>query len=316
MNNLILSIIIPVYNVEKYIKKCLVSIIEQTKDIKDLIEVIIINDGSTDLSLEIINNFKTESFIHIVSQKNQGLSIARNTGLSIAKGTHIWFVDSDDCIAPHAIEKIFQVISKEKFDILGLDIIKIKEINNEKVKESVFTNKKFYKYYNYYNSGTFFEGKIHQGIVQRYIFNLNFLKKHNVVFMKGIYHEDLEFMVKCMLYAQNIICKPIIAYEYLIRESGSIMSTLSIKSIESKLIILYSWENLCKQNFSKHQKAAICDSMFNLASHMLLKSVKDIQLKKDTILYLKKIALLSYIKAFKYYFSLGRSFKLIKLLCK
>lgn len=316
MNNIILSIIIPVYNVEKYIRKCLTSIIEQSKNIKDLIEVVIINDGSTDLSLEIINEFRTENFVHIVSQKNQGLSIARNTGLSIAKGTHIWFVDSDDCIASHAIEKILQVISQEDFEILGLDIIKVKETNNQKAKESVFTNKKFYKYYNHYKSGTFFEGKIHQGIVQRYIFNHNFLNKHNILFMKGIYHEDMEFMVKCMLYAQNIICKPIIAYEYLIRESGSIMSTLNIKSIESNLTILYSWENLCKKNFSKYQKAAICDSMFNLASHMLLKSVKNVKLKKDTILYLKKIALLSYIKAFKYYFSLGRSFKLIKLLCK
>ena len=85
------SIIIPVYNVENYIKKCLDSVFAQTE--KDY-EVIVVNDGTKDNSMDIVKNYD----VKIVNQKNQGLSEARNTGLKNAKGEYILFLDSDDYI--------------------------------------------------------------------------------------------------------------------------------------------------------------------------------------------------------------------------
>lgn len=93
-----LSIIIPVYNVELYIEKCLQSCLSQ--DIPyDEYEIIVVNDGSPDGSLAIAESIaKTTTNMTIISQKNGGLSAARNTGMSVAKGEYIWFVDSDDWI--------------------------------------------------------------------------------------------------------------------------------------------------------------------------------------------------------------------------
>lgn len=310
MNNITLSIIIPVYNVERYIKKCLLSILAQEKDFNNLIEIIIIDDGSTDQSPAIINEFRNKDFLYIITQKNQGLSNARNTGFSLAKGKYIWFVDSDDCIISNAITMILSIIKEQETDIIGLDVIKKQESDNKKIKESVFTNKKFYKYYNCIKSGLFLQGKIHQGMVQRYIFSSKFLKKHNIAFMPNIYHEDMEFMVKCFLYAKTIICKPRTCYEYLIRENGSIMSTHNSKSLESKLRILTYWENLVQQQLSTHQKAVIYDSLFSLTYSTLLDLKKDKRKKQKNKL--KKILFQSYCKAFRYYHSLGRTLKLAK----
>ena len=91
-----ISVIIPVYNVEKYLRECLDSLLNQT--FKD-IEIICVNDGSTDGSLNILNEYasKDSRFI-IINQNNQGLSAARNNGLNVAKGDYVAFLDSDDYI--------------------------------------------------------------------------------------------------------------------------------------------------------------------------------------------------------------------------
>lgn len=100
-----LSIIIPVYNTEKYLRECLDSIMIQEAN---GIQIVCINDGSTDQSLSILEEYKAknESLV-IVSQKNQGLSVARNTGILNADGKFILFLDSDDMLAPSALKEIY-----------------------------------------------------------------------------------------------------------------------------------------------------------------------------------------------------------------
>ena len=95
MNKYKFSIIVPVYNVENYVDKCIKSILNQTY--KNY-EVIIINDGSTDNSLNIINKYKNNKKIKIITQKNKGLSNARNNGMKMATGDYLLFIDSDDYI--------------------------------------------------------------------------------------------------------------------------------------------------------------------------------------------------------------------------
>ena len=102
----LVSVIIPIFNVENYLKKCLKSIINQT--LKD-IEIICINDGSSDSSLNILNDFaSSDERIIVLSQKNHGPAKSRNEGLKIAKGKYIFFVDSDDYIQDYTLEKLYE----------------------------------------------------------------------------------------------------------------------------------------------------------------------------------------------------------------
>ena len=105
MNDLI-SVIVNVYNGEKFIKKCLDSIVNQTY--KNL-EIIIVNDGSTDSTLSICNSYSDDR-IKIITTPNQGLGLSRNTGIENANGEYLYFVDADDFIEPDAVEYLYKLI--------------------------------------------------------------------------------------------------------------------------------------------------------------------------------------------------------------
>ena len=128
VNNELISIVVPVYNVEKYLKRCLDSLINQTYK---NIEIILVNDGSTDNSLEICKEYsKNDSRIKIVSKKNEGLGMARNTGIDNADGEYICFFDSDDFVEIDAIEKMHNVIIKEQPQIVCFGFKKLDKNGN------------------------------------------------------------------------------------------------------------------------------------------------------------------------------------------
>ena len=110
-----ISIIVPVYNVEKYLKTCLDSIINQTYQ---NLEIILVDDGSTDNSGEICEEYrKTDSRIILIHKENEGLSMARNFGLDIASGDYISFVDSDDFIARNMMEALYNRLLETQSDM-------------------------------------------------------------------------------------------------------------------------------------------------------------------------------------------------------
>lgn len=112
----LISVIVPVYNVEKYLNRCVDSIINQTYS---NLEIILINDGSTDTSGKICDEYKKrDNRIHVIHQKNGGLSAARNAGIVIANGNYFIFVDSDDLIHPQCIEILYKVIKNDCSDIV------------------------------------------------------------------------------------------------------------------------------------------------------------------------------------------------------
>lgn len=118
------SIIVPVYNVEEYIGKCIESILNQTYR---NFELILINDGTKDHSLEICKKYKKDCRVRIISQPNQGLSAARNRGIHVARGKYLLFVDSDDYIAPRMLEELYNAIIIEDADIAQCGFIKVME---------------------------------------------------------------------------------------------------------------------------------------------------------------------------------------------
>lgn len=118
MSEIKVSVIIPVYNVEKYIEQCIESVVNQT--LED-IEIIIVNDGTKDNSMKKIEKYLLDSRIRVINKENGGLSSARNVGLKIAKGEYVSFIDSDDFIELTMLEELYN--NSEKADIVFSDII-------------------------------------------------------------------------------------------------------------------------------------------------------------------------------------------------
>lgn len=116
-----ISVIVPAYNVEKYISSCLNSLLNQTK--KE-IEIIVIDDGSTDNTLNILNEYKKNnpSKIHVVSQENQGLSITRNNGIKLSTGKYILFVDGDDEIDINLLKNLWDKLEEFPYDVIAFNV--------------------------------------------------------------------------------------------------------------------------------------------------------------------------------------------------
>ena len=123
------SVVVPVYNTSLYLKECIDSLVNQTLDD---IEIILINDGSTDNSLSIINEYKKKypQKIIIISQENLGISVARNAGIKVSKGKYIGFVDSDDFVKLDMFEKLYEKIENANCDIVVCDYQKYTMIDN------------------------------------------------------------------------------------------------------------------------------------------------------------------------------------------
>ena len=139
MSSIKISVIVPVYNTEKYIHECISSIINQT--FKD-IEVICIDDGSTDNSLNILNDFaKRDSRINVVHQDNMGISKTRNVGLSLAKGEYVTFMDSDDYFELTALEECYSIAEKLSLDFLIFKLLNFDNETGEKIYKKNFEMK-------------------------------------------------------------------------------------------------------------------------------------------------------------------------------
>ena len=214
------SIIVPVYNVEEYLEKCLDSLINQT--FKD-IEIIIVNDGSPDNSEKIINKY-IEKYHNIkyLKKKNGGLSSARNYGIKHAKGEYILFIDSDDYIENNMTELMYNKIINDNSDIV------VCEFNYD------FGNKKIRSYSNLdYTSDP----------KKKYLLTppmacIRMYKKelfNDIKFREGIYYEDLEINPKMVLYAKKISFLDEALYNYVIRDN-SIMRT---REFNNKLHDIY-----------------------------------------------------------------------------
>ncbi|MDH5092757.1 glycosyltransferase [Clostridium perfringens] len=232
MENIKISFIVPVYNVERYLSKCLDSLVNQTINEK---EVIIINDGSTDNSLEICNMYKDKyDFIKIINQKNGGLSSARNNGIKNSKGKYIQFVDSDDYIDVNCGKIFVDLCEKNNLDIIRG---KYHTYNEEEgiIKQAI--NLKDFKYLNkVVNSREYFleciECEIYEvtaciGLIKR-----EFLLKNKVFFVEGIAMEDHEFTMKCLTINENAKVMQI-DYDFYtyVRHGGSITTTPTTNKI-------------------------------------------------------------------------------------
>ena len=196
------SVIIPVYNVEKYLHKCLDSILRQT--LKE-IEIICIDDGSQDNSLEVIKEYASkDNRIIVISQENKKQGAARNKGIEIAKGEYLAFIDSDDCVELDYFEKLYSLVKSYDADIVTTNILKHK--------------KKYNKYNVLYKkeaSATSLNDKINlcKDKSQRFFNVVNKLYKkslindNNIRFAENCYFEDVMFSTKAIFCANKVVTK-------------------------------------------------------------------------------------------------------------
>lgn len=265
-----LSIIIPVYNVERYIRDTLDSIYNQKFDENEF-EVICVNDGTPDNSMQIVNEFALiHPNLYIINQENQGLSCARNRGLEQAKGEYVWFVDSDDTIENKSLTTLRKVIlSNQDTDILAFDVIWIDEKTGLEYLKKIIPKKKhdfLYRQKSQYNQ---IVGKFTTTPAQKYVFKRKFLLENSLCFCPGIYHEDEEFVPKAIFLAETIQFINISFYRYLVRSSGSITSQKNIKRTKDKLKILERLTNYKKE----HAKSKSEKSFFDFYIYMMVFSI-------------------------------------------
>lgn len=233
--NYILSIIIPVYNVSKYLPKCLESVSKQKHK---NIEIILVNDGSTDNSGDICNEFaRTRDNTIVIHKKNGGLSSARNAGLKKATGEYIWFVDSDDWIDKNSVQKITAYLEEHDIEILHFNYIEFLEDKEE------FKSHKSRKEKTFNTSGSDYL-KTHPFVpmVWTYVYNRTFLLDNKLVFNEEVINEDVEFSMISLSVVKKMSYLPEILYFYRIRENSQ-TSIFSIIKVDS----LFSMIKVCRE---------------------------------------------------------------------
>jgi glycosyltransferase involved in cell wall biosynthesis len=238
-----LSIIVPVFNVEKYLSKCLDSLLDQ--DIpKSEYEIIIINDGSTDCSAVICESYKNmNENVILISQENMGLGVARNTGIRQSKGKYIQFVDSDDYLEKNVLKQLVDKMDSDNLDILRFNY---QNVNEQYI---IFQpNKTIKPFVDYSDSITaghkFLTEKLgYACYAWQFIIQAELLKPQNNYFKKEIYFEDTEWTPRILLQVERVCSTKAIVYNYLMRQ-GSIMQsvddTKKHKLLHDQLFLIYA----------------------------------------------------------------------------
>lgn len=216
------SVIIPVYNVENYLRKCLNSLVNQT--LKD-IEIVVVNDGTLDNSQEIIDEYVKKYPKKVVSiiQENGGQGAARNTGLLHAKGEYIGYVDSDDYVEENMYEELYKKAKEEDSDIVICGNNVVKENYEFLSKEDV--------------DKEFLLGKM---AVWNKIYKKNIIVDNKIQFRSKVWYEDLDFTMKVYFSSKKIsyVDKPL--YNYLLREG----STMNNNNIKRNLELIEAFDSL------------------------------------------------------------------------
>lgn len=243
-----ISVIIPVYNSEKYLEDTILSVINQSY--KNL-QVILINDGSTDSSRSICEKFRQkDNRIELINIKNSGVSRARNIGIDHAIGEYIFFVDSDDILFEDSIERLIENIAFDKSDLViggyvevDKDNVYIRERSIPEVLTLITTIDEFKAKFEF-----IFEKRIINPLWNK-LFNKKLLDKYRIRFDEKIsIGEDLLFILDFIDYSKLIRIKNIKVYKYRINTTNSLSSKINVKDYENRKLIFKRIERFIGQN--------------------------------------------------------------------
>ena len=287
MKNELISVIVPIYNCEKYLDKCIESIVNQTY--KNL-EILLINDGSTDNTGNICKNWsKKDKRIKVTNKENGGISDARNKGLELSSGKYISFVDSDDYLELDMIEKLYNNLIENDADMSICDFYE--EFNNRTIikepKEKYFVNEGNEKYYNLYGE--------HRG---RIVYPWNKIYKKSLFdglkYKKGKIYED-SFIICDLLKKANKVSYYLEPLYHYIQREGSLIHTFKynrfdfIEMLEERLLF-FEKENLPELLYDTNKR--LLNTTINLSCLALIndKNFKNTSIYKENIKKIKNVS--------------------------
>lgn len=300
------SVIIPAYNCEKYISKCIESIINQTYQ---NIEILIINDGSKDKTKDVINSFvNKDKRIAYIEQENSGPSVARNNGIDKAKGDYLIFIDSDDTVSENYVENLLNNILIKKSDIVCCGYIDISIYGEFKYSDFIDDTNNIKKEDFLYKvcQGT-------GGVLWSKIFKKEIIDKYNIRMKKDIYMcEDLIFVLQYGSYCKSFTYLDEYLYYYNRLNTNSITSNISKE-------YLYNYIEVCKHieilllnnNFEKDiVDKIISDRVQSVVITIIDSEVKNIKIKrlKETYTNIKNLIFENYIQLHKFRFKANSKF--------
>ncbi|MDR2157825.1 MAG: glycosyltransferase [Holosporaceae bacterium] len=203
-----ISIIIPIYNVEKFLSRCLESVIHQT--LKD-VEIICVNDGSADSSPNILKEFaEKDNRIVVLHQENKGQGAARNAGMNVARGKYVGFVDGDDWIDLNYFEALYAAAEKYNASMACCGIIRKYPSSKTRVKLRVGEEKLY--------SAAAEKYKITESPRKCYVYNKIYLRSelelHKIRFPEGVYFEDIAFSIRALYFLKTLVTVPTTSYYY------------------------------------------------------------------------------------------------------
>lgn len=294
-----ISIIIPMYNVEQYIEKCIVSTYNQGFSENEF-ELILVDDESPDNSLALVTDIaKNYSNMTIISQKNKGLGGARNTGIQNAKGQYLLFLDADDYVLPNKLNETIAIAVKNNLDILEFGSQGVSTDGQITYEVSRSTNGTIYNGVDYYNILKYMNSACNK------LYKRDMLLKHNILFIEKIYIEDFEFNTRAFFFTKRVMGINKIVAHYL-QSPDSITRNTSKEKKEKMLNDLIKVLKLTKQfgNQSNSDNSLATKTYFetrlsfininifyqlfkNGNSYSKIKAIKE-QLEKEQLFYVKR----------------------------
>jgi glycosyltransferase involved in cell wall biosynthesis len=245
------SVIVPIYNAEKYIRTCLDSLINQS--LKNL-EIILVDDGSTDNSYHICHEYsKHDKRITLLTQLNRKQGAARNQGIKIAKGQYIGFLDADDFVDQRYYEAMSEAVRKHNADVALASVVKIS--NGKKKQKWLFKIEELYR--------TDFEKFIickqnENFAVYNKIYKKEFIDEHVLRFPEGVFYEDGPFSVRALHYANKIVTVPNVNYFYVKNMDSTVNSEQTEKHLSDAVEAI---EDILK--FAREKKLAVPPNTFH-----------------------------------------------------
>ena len=236
-----LSIIVPVYNVENYIRSSIESIYRQGLD-ENSFEIIIVNDGTNDKSMEMIADIiKEHSNITVLEQDNQGLSVARNNGIATAKGEYIFMPDSDDLLIDNSLPTLLNKAIETKADLIVADFLRMDDkeiVKFEGVKENPF-------HYVEKTGQELMLEDLNPGecYVWRALYRRQFLIQEQIKFVPGVFYQDVPFTHECYLKAGKCIRTSMLLNIYRVHRRGAATSSFNVRKAKNLCIVISkTWE--------------------------------------------------------------------------
>jgi len=255
------SVIVPIYNVEKELKRCLESLINQ---LYPNLEILLIDDGSLDNSGQIASSYsELDSRVNYYKKTNGGLSDARNYGIKKATGTYILFVDSDDFIEIEAIKILVEVMERDNLDIVLGNAVRVEGGFQTKLLHSKGLSREIMSGEEYFS---------HALTVNQYaeavwlnLYKAEIIKDNNLYFVKGQLHEDINWTPKVLLNAKKVRFLDYPFYQYVIRENSITQQKDLTKNIIHKMQAIDDLEEYYKKNSDKINP----DNIGTLKKHLI-----------------------------------------------